>query len=307
MTKKHLSVAGSHVEAFAQYMLKAGHDIWHYLDDRTLRSICYLICGMCPGRSNDPDTGNYRNADNETDLDLFGQFITDKQGVMYRPGGPVTLYNFEHVGERHEKVAVTAIIDVGQAAADRYPFGTLGVSSIITGSDMVITMLNNISSKVNLDGVQEATSGFAAIGGIAKDSHVSRDTILVLRRHVGKPIRIAYGYCDAIPELKALANSYESLCNFSRQNPAEVAIGSTLAARVRELSADPDAVAGAIQSAFAAVAAAIAGVEEADEIDTTEMTLDAVVVPEVQIYRNTTQIQDETQRRQNAANLALLG
>jgi len=305
MTKKHLNVAGSHVEALALFMLRAGHDIWHYLSDQTLRSLSYLVCGMVPYRVNDrgDDPDVYTHTDGETDEDKYGVLITDSHEVGYRAAGPVMLEDFEFLGDEHDEISVLAVIDVGQAAKDRFPFGTLGVSSLITGCAMISAMLNNISSKVVLEGVDVLVASINSVRNVPKDNNITRVMIMALRVALGDSIRLAFGYCDACPELKAMANSYDSLVNFSKQEPVPVAMGATLAARIRELTADPDAVAEAIKTTFKSVSTAINSLVECAQINTTTLNLRVPETPEISIYRNLTQVQEETQRREASAQM----
>lgn len=268
-----------------------------------------LSGGVCERVNPGTDTNgepyiSYTDGDGNTDLHNYGDYVRDSTGMNYRPNGPVYLENFRIGNIQHQKIAIDRVIDIGQAARDRFPGNMVGVAGLITGVQAVVSMLSSVSSVVVLDDVDVLIGNYNVLLDQFTSPGMSRSVLLGLKDALQGAISFAYGYCSESPELRDQAGKYSSLVSYANRSAEAMNRGSIFARRMREIATDPNAVESLIEVTFANMANAITRAIHVENFDMPEGAIRDVETPSVQIYRNADQIATEKDRRAAAEELA---
>lgn len=309
-TCRLLSCGGSGIDRFRAYMGIYGHDMWHYMDNDTIRKCAHMLAGgVCervnPGVDADGDPfHSYTDENGNTDLDNYGHYVRDSTGMNYRPNGPVYLENFRIGNVQHQKVPIDRVIDIGQAARDRFPGNMVGIAGLITGVQAVISMLSSVSSVVVLDDVDILIANYNELLNKFTSPGMSRSALLGLKDALQGAISFAYGYCSESPELRDQAGKYSSLVSYANRSAEAMNRGSIFARRMREIATDPNAVESLIEVTFANMANAITRAVHVEDFDVPMGAIRTVETPSVRVYRNADQIATEKARREAADELA---
>jgi hypothetical protein len=310
-TCRLLACGGSGIDRFRVFMGSYGHDMWHYMDDTTIRKAAHMLAGNVCERYDRPDPDDedaeapttYHDSSGRTDLEVYGNFVRDSSGEPFRPNGPVILEDFSIGGIVYSKIPINRVIDVGQAAADRFPGNMIGVAGLITGVQAIISMISSVSSVVVIPESAVLIRNFTTLGSKFTEAGLARSTLLELKTELQNVVSYAYGYCQEMPELKDHSGQYNSLASYARRAADHMARGAIFARRMREVTTDPGAVENMIAQAFNSLSAAIGKMGDVEGLQVGPR--DFADVPEVsaQIYRTADQIANEVSRRRAAAEL----
>lgn len=309
-TCRLLACGGSGIDRFRVFMGIYGHDMWHYMDNISLRKVAHMLSGGVCERVDAPVEGvnenpvAYHNADGDTDLNIYGDYVRDSSDIPYRPNGPVILENFRIGDTTHARIPIDHVIDIGQAAKDRFPGNMVGIAGLITGVQVIVSMISSVSSVVVIEQAEALISNYATLRTMITSSTMDRTGLLALKEALQNAVAFAYGYSQDTPELREQANQYASLTSLARRSGDQVSRGSVFARRIRELATDPNAVESAIGSAFASMADVFTAIGQIENLDIANAEFRPTGPVNVQIYRNADQLANEVQRRNLAARLA---
>jgi len=312
-TCRLLACGGANVDRFKMFMGTYGHDMWHYMDDLTLRKAAHMLSGGVCERydrkenPNDPDPVSHHNLAGETDLDLYGDYLKDSAGVNYRPDGPVILENFRVGQVSHDRIRIDQVVDVGQAARDRFPGNIVGVAGLITGVQAITSMVSSISSVVVIPQTDRLIQNFTRLSAKFTDPTLNRRSLLALKTHLQSVISFAFGFCQETPELKEYTAKFGSLSSYANRAGDHLQRGSIFARRMREVSTDPNAVEQLISSTINSLAAVFSDIDRIKGLDIGIGEFMDVGDANVQIYRTTEQIVNEAERRGKAIELKISG
>eukprot|EP01083_Nonionella_stella_P001175 3430_1 len=308
-TCRLLACGGSGIERFKAYMGIFGHDMWHYMSDSTLRRCAHMLAGGVCERVDTPDADGgevadeFHNMEGDSDTEVYGEYVTDATGMKYRPNGPVVLENFR-VGETlYRRITIDEVIDVGQAAKDRFPGNMVGISGLITGVQAITSMITSVASVVSITQVDNMIGNYNLLLSKITAPGMNRTALLELKDALQSIISFAYGYCQESPELRDHTGKYSSLASYANRASDQLAFGSIFARRIRELTTDPNAVEGLIRSALASVSNAVVAAAQVEDFDADEAEFAEIGPENVRIYRNADQINNEKDRRTLALQL----
>lgn len=311
-TCRLIACGGSRLDRFRVFMGTYGHDMWHYMDDVTLRKAAHMLSGgVCerydrPANEGDPRPLNHHDADGSTDLDLYGDFVRDSANIPYRPDGPVVIENFSVGGILHNRIRIDQVIDVGQAAKDRFPGNIVGVAGLITGVQSVISMISSVASMVVIPQTDRLVQNFTTLSGKFTEPTITRRSLLALKTRLQNVVSFAYGYCQETPELRDYAGRFSSLASFANRAGDHLQRGSIFARRMREVATDPNAVEQLISTTFNSLAGVFDGIDDIHGLDVEDGDFSEVDEVRVQVYRNADQIANEVARREQAARLRVV-
>lgn len=221
-----VGVAGPNRSEFENYMKKFGHDGWHHFSD----SLLYKLAGII--------TGN--------ELDDNGEAVEDGDLKVFGPGTTVG-------GIAVEGQKVHMVLKLGEAAKDRWPVGTLGVSAAILGCNYVISMLNTICLKVQVDEATIVVSGISKIQNMLEEG-VERSVLLDLKSKFSGLFAIAFGYAQRSSSGAAMVAKHPSITAFCKSQVQYVTTGIDLGKVIDDLEVDVVGVKAAISAVLAAAA-----------------------------------------------------
>jgi hypothetical protein len=219
-TYKLLGVAGAARIAFEDSMARIGHDLWHFIPDTQLQQIAGALVGESPAVV---DAG----------YDYMGSVV---------PADGVELHT---------------LLSMPQSATDRYPPGTVGVSALILGLELLVAMVDTIATKAssfNDGGISPAANALKAV--IAEED-LERDVVLELRTSLTDVIAFAYGFGAAFNDMTDFLEKYKSLTALSERSYLRANRGKLLGKWVKELSADSAGMLASVNTALATIATAL--------------------------------------------------
>lgn len=233
-THKALQVGGASVEQLAEFQAIMGHDLWHILTDQSLNAIAYGLAG-------------------EIDIILEANYLIEGIPV----GAGATLKN---------------VMKTPASATDRIPFNVAGLSSIILGLPLLVSMAEFISFRTDADQLPEVRNLLATCLEAIEGANVDRACILAMRSAVGPVIAIAVGMSSATAATNEYVEAHASLGSFAARFPLEVLRGSGVGNALKSVDIDKskviEAAAGVLDSmihALNALSTVLQGAGDDDE------------------------------------------
>jgi len=200
---KLANFAGRDKSKFRELLVAFGHDAFHCLNDGCIDDCADAITGHVPARV-----------------------------------PPGTIYNASTIGA--EEVHVHELLKTTEATVDRWPVGTLGISSLILGVDRMIEMFVDLKTK--LINASTIVPQLSALRKTLEDKRFKRDSVTELRSRMGDSIAIAYGYACRTSKGEAKLQSNMSLVKFCKSRTASVATGKTIGLWALDAETDPEAI-----------------------------------------------------------------
>jgi len=184
VASRAIGVAGAEKNAFVPFAAMYGHDLWHFLSDRTLYAMATAF------------TGENAHAAISTEPIQYN-------GVDYAVG-----------------VALHTVINAGQAAEQRWPPGKIGTAAIVNGLTALAGMINALAMKAEF----QNAGWFESVIVRLKSDVVQREGNVVdfvrAKAVLGEVMAKAVGFMDAdatgadrqakLPSLNGFKKSYEA-------------------------------------------------------------------------------------------------
>lgn len=190
-TAKCLGVAGGSREEFTQFMERWGHDLWHFLSDRSLSAVAGWMVG-------------------EPELPLDRGYAI--QGFV--SVAPYPQFNLSDVYK------------LGEAARDRWPPGTIGISALILCFPLIVSMLQGITVRVQDVNTGAVVGRLESISATLKTAKPARADMLSAKNAMQGITSIAYGYATTVGS--TTVDRYKSLAAFANRAPMQVEQGTLL-------------------------------------------------------------------------------
>lgn len=195
-----LAVAGSEIEAFRPFMINFGHDVWHHLSNDSL----FDFASACT---------------KDDTIDMYDLYVTDEN---FRWGG-------RPMGLTH----VSDIAALQDSAIDRYPTSMMGKAAVLTGLNLLKSMLSTVGFKVVVRGQGQVLANIDAIRDAISDFEGERSVLLAARKSLNGIVCTAYGFAATGIDEDSVASSYPALAALAKSNSAAKETGSQLAKVLR--------------------------------------------------------------------------
>lgn len=176
-TNRLLSTAGADRDIFEDFMAREGHDIWHFLSDATLADIASAVTG-------------------ESEIKL-------NAGYEYRES---------EVSDGN--MTISEVIQISQAAKDRWPVGTVGISALILAIPLIRDMITQLAVRSGHPIDSNTDKLLGKITSALSKSGVDRDTVLELRDVLQELAAIAYGFNEGLYTSDDSNRNYTSLSTY---------------------------------------------------------------------------------------------
>jgi len=216
-THRALAIGGEFVEGFARFMDRGGHDLWHFLTDKTLVDIADAVTGT-------------------TDKIVVGAFTYNGANI---------------VGHK-----ISEVFEIGSAAMDRYPPGIMGKGAIMVGLMMLRAMIVYISMKVVIDDVGILINAIdveaAIVAGID-----DRKRLMDKKDKLQKTIVMAYGFFTSDPANQGNATDNKAIASVASRDLSSKLMGASMYNHVSSIEGDTDAIASSFSAFFTTVKASI--------------------------------------------------
>jgi hypothetical protein len=208
-------VAGALQPSFSTYMATWGHDLLHCVHDKALCDIVDRMCGITAP-----------TADGEA-----------KGGDGDEP-----------------KIPLRDLVKLPESASDRWPPGTIGISSLVLGVRAILEMLAEVNVKV---GGSERAMKLAkgALDGLT-GKPMSREEVLKLKTRLAPHCAIAVGFVYRSALKMESLESHGSLRSLAEAYPAEKGVGRALGTFVADMEVDQAMMTAHMRSIVSAIAIA---------------------------------------------------
>jgi hypothetical protein len=200
VASKMPALAGAQNKEFANFLKHWGHDAWHFLSDVGLTKLANIITGE-------------HTAVAEAQSKYEGMDVSNQQ--------------------------IHILLKLPESVTDRYPPGTLGVSSLIIGIDFVKAMFNSIFIHMSSDQLPFIIRSLTAMKNYISNSSIERQDLLALRQHMGPTVAFSLGYAMRKRNGIDRVDSSPSLAQFRKNHVDQVEDGLTLGRTIEELKMDP--------------------------------------------------------------------
>lgn len=181
-TNRILAVAGADRDLFEDFMGREGHDIWHFLNDPTLTDFANIISA-------------------ESDVRL-------EEGYEYGDG---QVSDGSHT--------ISGVVQVSQAAKDRWPVGTVGISALILAVPLVRDMITQLCVRSGNAMNANTDRALAKIASKLGQPGVDRDVVLRIRDILQELSAIAYGFNEGLYSTDDTNRNYASLNAYANRDP----------------------------------------------------------------------------------------
>jgi hypothetical protein len=231
-TGKLVSVAGAHKDAFAAFMSTWGHDLWHFVDDKSIYNLAAVICGVtipaadAAGNIVDPDQRRL-NA-----------------GATYQ-------------GNAVEGLLIHEVINMSASVTDRFAPSVLGLAAIMTGLEYVVSMINSISVKVKNQKVGEITAAARALAASISASNPDRTALLQLKAILSGMMVTSFAFVRNSPSAAMSLPPHPALSKLASSRIADAQFGRDLCDLITGLEASSETIATAVSNALATISAAL--------------------------------------------------
>lgn len=254
---RFVALAGASAGPFREWLISigaSGHDMWHFLTTSTLSTIAKIIVGEIdafivedahqvvedaaggghgvPAPANGAGDGG--GAGGDGDDERKGDGDGDGGAGRRRPEdaarGPAArragsyLFNGENVVGR----TVNAVLQPGEAAQERYPPGTQGISVVHLGLEYLGIMVISMSAKVNVGNGGDFIASAEALTEALRARRLPRNEVVAVRDVMAPVIGISAGYLSKMAEYTDAVASAPSIRAFMDANKGMVARGIAL-------------------------------------------------------------------------------
>jgi len=226
-TNRICNIAGAGKVEFAAFMVVNGHDLWHFLADSTIYDMASALCRTNP-------------------LIVAGAFTMG--GVAYQDSPA-------HV-----------VLDLGPAVISRYPVSQNGIAGMIKGLDCLMAMINDIQTKVVLGDMSSFQNGIIYLKHDISTVPRTAEEVRTMKTSLAPVAITAYGYCTGSPSLNEAVGESEALEAYGRMDAVAFLFGKTIAARMREIDTDVEAISSMLETFLSQAAEAMEGLGVAGHV-----------------------------------------
>jgi len=217
-TGRILAVAGAKKTTFSAYMVDHGHDMWHFLSDKTLHDIASA---------------------------LSNHVVTVFNGAFVYNGIDVVGKNFSEV------------FKIGEAAIDRHPAGTMGKGAILVGLQIVRAMIVHISAKVCLTDIGSLLNSIDRLVAWVGDNARNKAEIKKVKAALTASLCAGWGFHKSNPANISQLDNSPALKKFAETNASFVVVGEILYRHLDSIEGDRLAIATTFKAALATLSEGI--------------------------------------------------
>lgn len=227
-TARASMIAGPYRDALLDFADRnnTGHDLWHYLSDKTMRAMACALTGA----------------------------VTH---IIPNP--------FTWSGEKYDdpNVDFASIVSLPESATDRYPSGLAGKSALITGLTFMREMSATIALRTAGVSIEKVTGSVDMMMAIMDDGYFDRTIMLEMRTTLRSSIAIACGFVAYDRDGSNRIDAVVSLAKYVAEDVSSKVTGKALAEFVSSRDFNREGMAKMINSVMNSFVVACEGLAAA--------------------------------------------